>query len=383
MYKHIKSLTSMRGIAALIVVILHFSYYALPKTGSTLSNYSNFFKNGYLWVDFFFILSGFIMTHVYAEDFYSKISLDNYRSYLFSRFARIYPLHIFILSLFIGLEFIKFFLLNHSAFTGKFNLTALFANIFLLQAFDLNCPPLFWCNTYWNEPAWSISVEFVVYCIFPLLLFFLLRSSEKNDLIIYSFTLFSILLLITFTRGNLDSIIGIPSIARCGLECILGLITYKVYRRGNYRKYFNLNFLAIIAITWIIMIMHSYWHHWRSLHDWIVLPAFSILILAISVNNNGAISKFLNSRIMLYLGTISYSIYMVHWFIQELLKLFWIYGFHNELGKGFTEYEALTSLVVFLMMVLIAASLTYRFVEVPARNYLKSTILRKECIERQ
>ncbi|MEH1799487.1 MAG: acyltransferase [Nostoc sp.] len=378
MYKHIKSLTSLRGIAALFVVIHHFSYYTLPKTGSILSTYSDFFKNGYLWVDFFFILSGFIMTHVYVGDFSLKVNSFNYRSYLLSRFARIYPLHIFILSLFVGLEIIKIFLLHTSAFTGKFNLTALFANIFLLQAFDLNCPPLFWCDTYWNEPAWSISVEFVIYCIFPFLLFFLLRNSPKKDLIIYSFTLLSILLLIAFTRGNLDSIIGIPSIARCGLECVLGIITYKVYHRGNYKKYFNLNLLAIIAITWIILIMNYYWSYWRSLHDWLVLPAFCLLILAFSVNNNSVISKFLSSQLMLYLGTISYSIYMVHWFLQELLKIFWPYEFHNAFGKGFTEYETLTSLGLFLMIVLLTASLTYRFVEVPARNYLKSTIFAKQ-----
>lgn len=378
MYKHIKPLTSLRGIAALFVVIHHFSYYTLPKTGSTLSAYSDFFKNGYLWVDFFFILSGFIMTHVYAGDFSLKVNLSNYRSYLLSRFARIYPLHIFILFLFVGLEIIKIFLLDTSAFTGKFNLTALFANVFLLQAFDLNCPPLFWCDTYWNEPAWSISVEFVIYCIFPFLLLFLLRNSPKNDLIIYSFALISILLLIAFTRGNLDSIIGIPSIARCGLECILGIITYKVYYRGNYKKYFNLNLLVIIAISWIILIMNYYWNYWRSLHDWLVLPAFCLLILSLSVNKNGVISKFLSSRLMLYLGTISYSIYMIHWFLQELLKIFWLYEFHKAFGKGFTEYETLTSLGAFLMIVLLTASLTYRFVEVPARNYLKSTIFAKQ-----
>ncbi|MBD2208302.1 acyltransferase [Nostoc linckia FACHB-104] len=375
MYKHINSLTSLRGVAALFVVIHHFSYYTLPKTGSTLSTYSNFFHNGYLWVDFFFILSGFIMTHVYARDFSAKVTSDNYRSYLLSRFARIYPLHIFILSLFVGLEIFKTFLIHHSAFTGKFNLTALFANIFLLQAFDLNCPPLFWCNTYWNEPAWSISVEFVIYCIFPFLLFFILKNNYKNDLMIYLSTLVGILLLITFTRGNLDSIIGVPSIARCGLECVLGIITYKVYRRGNYQKYFNLNLLAIIAITWIMLIMHNYWHHWRSLHDWLILPGFSLLILAVSGYNNGVISKFLNSQLMLYLGTISYSIYLVHWFIQDVIKFVWGYKFNEIFGQGFTRLENFFALGVFMMITLLAASLTYKFVEVPMRNYLKSKLL--------
>ncbi|BAY10597.1 acyltransferase family protein [Calothrix sp. NIES-2098] len=375
MSKHINSLTSLRGVASVVVVIHHFSYYTLPKTGSTLSTYSNFFHNGYLWVDFFFILSGFIMTHVYARDFSTKVISDNYRSYLLSRFARIYPLHIFILALFVGLEIVKTFLLHHSAFTDKFNLTALFANVFLLQAFDLNCPPLFWCNTYWNEPAWSISVEFVIYCIFPFLLFVLLRSNYKNDLLMYVSSLLGILLLVTFTRGNLDSIIGVPAIARCGLECVLGIITYKVYRRSNYQKYLNLNLLAIIAITWIMLIMHNYWHHWRSLHDWLILPAFSLLILAVAVSNKSVISKFLNSQLMLYLGTISYSVYLVHWFIQELIKFFWSYEFNEIFGQSFTRLENFLALGVFLIITLLVASLTYKFVEVPMRHYLKSKLL--------
>lgn len=80
---------------------------------------------------------------------------------------------------------------------------------------------------------------------------------------------------------------------------------------------------------------------------------------------------------MLYLGTIFYSIYMVNWF-QELLKTFWIYKFHHVFGKSFTEYEVLTSLGVFLMIIILDASLTYKFVEVSMRNYLKSTIFAKQ-----
>jgi len=76
-------------------------------------------------------------------------------------------------------------------------------------------------------------------------------------------------------------------------------------------------------------------------------------------------------------GTISYSIYMVHWFVQELLKLLWLYNFHEVFGTIFTNYQALTSLGLFLMIVLLSASLTYRFIEVPERNYLKSTIVGK------
>jgi peptidoglycan/LPS O-acetylase OafA/YrhL len=233
MDKQIGALTSLRGIAALIVVVHHFAYYTLPQTGKFLSSYSNFFKNGYLCVDFFFVLSGFIMAYVYANIFYEQVDKSGYWKYLRARFARIYPLHLFTLLVLVGLELVKMTAGGGSAFTDKFNLTALAANIFLLQAFDLSCPPLFWCSTYWNEPAWSISVEFVIYILFPFILHSILRLKPRGDLVVYVCTLLALFLLIKFTRGNLDSIIGLPSIARCSLESILGIITYKVYQRIN------------------------------------------------------------------------------------------------------------------------------------------------------
>lgn len=383
--KHIKPLTSMRGIAALSVAILHFSYYALPKTGAILSSYSAFFYNSYLWVDFFFILSGFIMTHVYFRNFSSGVSLDKYGSFLLSRFARIYPLHIFVLLLFIGLEIVKIFLPDTAPFTGSFNLKALFANIFLLQAFALDCPPLFWCNTYWNQPAWSISVEFVIYCVFPFLLVKLLKSKSKNDLLIYATSLV-ILLLVTLTRGNLDTVIGIPAIARCGLECILGIITYKIYHQGNYQKYWDTHFLMIIALCWILLIMNFNWGDSRlarSLHDWIVLPAFSLLILSLSRKNSSLVSKLLSSSLMVYLGTISYSIYMIHWFFQESLNVFWNYKFHVSFGSNFNEYQSFIALGIFLFTILSSASLTHKFIEVPMRNSLKSKLFPKQSLYHQ
>ncbi|MGH1396830.1 MAG: acyltransferase family protein [Trichormus sp.] len=382
--KNIPPLTSIRGIAALSVVILHFSYYALPKTGEVLSSYTDFFYNSYLWVDFFFMLSGFIMSHVYFTYFSSSVNLHKYGSYLLSRFARIYPLHIFVLLLFIGLEIIKIFLPNAEPFTGKFNLLALFANVFLLQAFALDCPPLFWCNTYWNEPAWSISVEFVIYLIFPFLLVKLLSKHQNHDLLIYVCS-FVLLLFVTLTRGNLDTVVGIPSIARCGLECILGIITYKVYQKGSYQKYWHNNLLTIIALSWIIVVFNFGWGDSRlirSVHDWIVLPAFSLLILSLSGKNNGFIAKYLNSSFMIYLGKISYSIYMIHWWLQELIKTWWFYNFNNSFGSKFNEYECLLSLGIFIGVVLLIASLTYRFVEIPMRNSLKYRLLAIQSLHR-
>lgn len=370
MNNQIGALTSLRGIAATVVVILHFAYSTLPAAGMILSRHTRFFRDGYLFVDLFFILSGFIMTHVYLESFLMGVNKQNYWTFLRARFARIYPLHLFTLGILVGLELLKLGLPNFQAFTGNFNLTALIANVFMLQAFDFNCLPLLWCKSSWNEPAWSISVEFLIYCIFPFILFALLKSKPKTDWIIYISTLIALLLLIRFTRGTLESIIGIPSIARCGLECVIGILTYKAYQWGKYQSNLNFKLLELGSTLLVIGLMHK-WIRSRVIFDWVTLPAFSLLILSLASTTNGFISNILNSRPLLYLGTISYSIYMVHWCLIQFLETFWLYQFQVPFGSGFDQSSCLLALGLFTPISLVAAACTYHFVEVPMRNILK------------
>ena len=370
MNRQIGALTSLRGIAATVVVILHFAYSTLPAAGVILSQHTRFFRDGYLFVDLFFILSGFIMTHVYLDNFLMGVNKSNYWTFLRARFARIYPLHLFTLGVLVGLELLKLFLPNFQAFTGKFSIGALVANVLMLQAFDFNCPPLLWCKSTWNEPAWSISVEFLIYCIFPFLLFALLKTKPKTDWIIYLVTLMMLLALIKVTKGSLESIIGIPSIARCGLECVMGIITYKAYRWGRHQPNLNFKFLQIGSTLLVIGLMHK-WNPSRVMLDWVTLPAFSLLIFSFSNSTNGFISKIVNSRPLLYLGTISYSIYMVHWCLIQFLETFWLYKFQVPFGIGFDSNSRLLALGLFTPISLVAAAFTYHFVEVPMRNLLK------------
>ena len=370
MNKQIGALTSLRGIAATVVVILHFAYSTLPEAGVILSRHTRFFRDGYLFVDLFFILSGFIMTHVYLESFLMGVNRSNYWTYLRARFARIYPLHLFTLGVLVGLELLKLSLPNSQAFTGKFSVGALVANVLMLQAFDFNCPPLLWCKSTWNEPAWSISVEFLIYSVFPFLLFALLKTKPKTDWIIYIVTLIALLLLIRFTKGTLESIIGIPSIARCGLECVMGIITYKAYQWGRHQRNLNFKLLQLGSTLLVLGLMHK-WNRSRVILDWVTLPAFSLLIFSLSSSTNGFISKILNSRPLLYLGTISYSIYMVHWCLIQFLETFWLDRFQVPFGSGFDSNSCLLALGLFTPISLITAACTYHFVEVPMRNILK------------
>ncbi|MCW5313988.1 acyltransferase family protein [Nostoc sp. KVJ3] len=314
MVKHIKALTSLRGVAAILIVIHHYVGCVIPNFDKSIALYSKFFFNGYLCVDFFFILSGFILTHIYANNFVTKVSIHNYRQFLYSRFTRIYPLHIFMILLFLGVEFLKlgFFLFKSKSifdptnqsflpFTDTQKIVALFNNIFMIQVLDLKSPQLFGDNTSWNEPTWSISAEWIAYLLLPLLLFFLVKLPRIYDLVIYLTLLMCLFLLIKFTYGHLN-FLGIPAISRCTLEAIIGIITYKVYYIGNFRKYLGHNFTVFLSLLCIFFIMHY------DYQDILIVAAFSILILSVSINtkNNSIILNALKYSLVIYLGTIKF-----------------------------------------------------------------------------
>jgi peptidoglycan/LPS O-acetylase OafA/YrhL len=245
----------------------------------------------------------------------------------------------------------------------------------MIQALDLNSPPLFGDRTYWNEPAWSISAEWIAYLLLPLLLFFLLKLPKIYDLVIYLSSLICLLFLIKFTYGHLD-FIGIPSIGRCILEGIIGILTYKVYRNSNYQKFLGLNFTVILLLLWILIVMHY------DYHDILIIPAFSLLILSVSINtkNNNIILNILNSSFLIYVGTISYSIYMVHWFIQKSISLIYKSIFHVNFGTNFSIYQSVLILVLYILVVTLTASVTHKFVELKIQHYLKTTRFAKEYI---
>src|SRR5882724_4992502 len=86
----IRPLTSIRGIAAMAVVAYHFRDNFTEKF--YLDGITLLFSRGYLWVDFFFLLSGFILSHVHAEEFIRGPA--PYRTFLVKRIGRVYPLHV-------------------------------------------------------------------------------------------------------------------------------------------------------------------------------------------------------------------------------------------------------------------------------------------------
>src|SRR5215469_14862557 len=102
----IAALTSLRGVAAVGVLLLHFR----NQFGPTINpdRFTHFFVRSYLFVDFFFILSGFVIALSYGSMFSRGINLRDYIAFLIKRLARIYPLHIVLLVGFVVSESAKY-----------------------------------------------------------------------------------------------------------------------------------------------------------------------------------------------------------------------------------------------------------------------------------
>ena len=152
------SLTSLRGIASLWVVIGHISW-TLPSASLILI--LPIIRQGYLAVDFFFILSGFVLAHAYRM--HTMDTLGDYLKFCRARIVRIFPIHIFTLIVFGLIYFI--FLKNGITLPGIYDGKAFWAEFFLLHI-----TPLFDQNYFfaWNYPSWTLVFEVWYFIIIAL-----------------------------------------------------------------------------------------------------------------------------------------------------------------------------------------------------------------------
>ena len=159
------ALDSWRGIAACIIALIHF-HVGVNNHVSELS----FFGGAFLFVDFFFALSGFVIFANYARRLRDGFG---FWRFMWLRLGRLYPLHIAILLVFIGFEWIQVLLPGFGALAvnepfsqeGE-SLQFIAANIILVHALGFFNDGI----QAFNQPSWSISTEFYSYALFAVLL---------------------------------------------------------------------------------------------------------------------------------------------------------------------------------------------------------------------
>jgi peptidoglycan/LPS O-acetylase OafA/YrhL len=349
-------LESLRGVAALIVVFLHIKW-ANPLTSLL------FFRNGYLMVDLFFVLSGFVICHNYGRKIGNTGDVGHF---MFLRFGRLYPLHLFCLIIFLGIEVakyigqLKFNLVPYatSAFSIN-NASSFVANLLLVQTF---CPSAI---VTFNVPSWSISAEFYTYLVFAAVI--LTFPGKKPVLLVSGFlVLLAAFLLIFFGVSGVTELTG-WSFLRCVLGFFTGVLAYHLYGRFHPTiSRWSGSGKIIVMLLSVLAVFMSFEENAR-LDGILVLPVFLALIVTIAAEPPGVITKMLGRAPLRWLGRVSYSIYMMHLMVLMLVSRCFAFT-QSHFNPVYRNGLGLAFVFLAVALVLMISQLTYQWIEVPYRK---------------
>ena len=351
---YIRPLNAVRGLSALVVVLFHVSnLHYFPKIDLSA------FSNGYLAVDMFFILSGFVLMHVYSGKFES-ITDRKYYSFMVSRFARIYPVHFAMLAVLLALELLKLYL-HLPAFTEYKSIPSLFTSLLMIQAWHIH--PI----NPWNGVAWSISAEWFCYFLAPLFIAFW-DKFKTLTLGLFLYFIPAVFLVLYAASIHSYELTTEGGVVRIVIEFLMGLSAYGAYAELK-KKNLNPRRIDTLAMGLGVLLLTSHYTHAHPIGIIYLCGAF---ILTCSLST-GVFSRLMSSKPLHYLGEISYSMYLVHsvlWYnlFSRLIPILPHQNFALEFG----------SLGALMGVTIVCAALTYHCIEKPAREWLKAALARNK-----
>ena len=375
-------LDSWRGIAACLVALFHLDAY------SHLYDVP-FLRNAWLFVDFFFVLSGFVIAANYQDRLLEGFGVARF---LLLRLGRLYPLHFAMLMLFIAFESLKVLRrMFIPAALWSVNPVAPFstpqeapgtivANLLLVQSlhvFDFLT---------WNVPSWSISTEFYTYVVFAVCLIGLRRRAWIALLIAM---IGSPVLIAVLSEHNMNTHYD-WGIIRCIYGFAAGVLSWAVYRRWNEKlgRWLSGSLAEWGALGLVVAFVSTAGTTPVS----IAAPYLFALVVLVFAFEAGTASALLRRRPLVFLGTISYSIYMTHVFVERRL-----FDAANALGKlshidpfthrglngqdyyflGARLWHGDVAYAIYLAMIIAMSYFTYRWIERPGREWVRNRLQRR------
>ena len=356
----LQSLTPLRGIAALWVVLYHYAAQYLPALST--DGFTHLLDEGYLAVDLFFMLSGFVLTHVYWRVFTEPVR-GSYGRFLLARVARLYPLHLFVLSLFVAtalasrmVEYATTGTYQAVSVEGSRSLTALVANLFMLQGLKAS-------ELSWNYPSWSISVEFIAYLGFPLALPWLWRARRSSKILLALALVVALAGLAAMTGDDFDQWDGPLTLLRCVPEFLLGSLLYAAFERQSWRWLAKRDSALVGLVVALLLLLHL------GISDFLVILLFPVLILA-AVANQGRAAALLNTAPLVWLGELSYALYLFHGLVQFVTTQLLSAAGHDS-RDDLTLAASLAIMATMLAASLVCAAYAHRGIETAGRRRLR------------
>ena len=378
----IRALAGARAIPPSLLVLYH---YHEAHGYQNVRLFDVFVAKGYLWVEFFFALSGFILVHVYGRresPSPPKAGEGNrfaYLDFLKTRLARLYPLHL--ATLLIMLAMVVFFrwLAARGGYTSIYDLPgyhpytsfwSFIGNLFLVQAWHL------YPRLSWNGVSWFVSVEWFLCLIFPLYLW-IARGRMWSALALMAFGLGLLYALIRISKHGLDITYDFGVVRGIG-DFAAGVALAMLYRelrpRGDaLSDHWHSAAQLFVFAGLLYAIYHTGWSH-TPLDYWLLPPMFALIFTL--AFDRGILARVFQSQPLRLLGEWSFAIYMGQTTFLQLLRVFEQRVYPDPSPEWVRTIHVLEPTALVILCTAWGA-LLYYVVERPANGWLRSKWLRK------
>lgn len=307
-------------------------------------SYLGFSKSGFRGVDLFFVLSGFVLMHANGGDF-ERVSSAALRRFAILRFTRIYPLNTVVLGLILALVLLcpSYWAAYASRYSGLgFFETLTLSNRWLIKE-----------SGSWNGPTWSLSYEVMAYAMFPFLTYYIRKEHSALRCISYICALLGISAGYQYATGHAtDNPVFRLAIIRAVLTFASGVVLYR------------LSYLMVIqranALAWICCFLIALFTAVPRLG--LLMPFAFAGVVIISTYQGVRLNKLLSSRISMFFGNVSFSLYLVHYTFIWVLA--WLLSTHRVAASSAWP---LTVLAVAVSTGLAVA--LHSYIEVPSQRF--------------
>lgn len=368
----IRALTGLRIFAALWVVVFHFSFTPALSTEWFWRPFTPLVEQGALGVDLFYVLSGFVITLTYVDKMGARSTGRLTVGFWWARICRIWPVYVTATTVFGVWLLIK---AAHSppgtmiAYQTVQPVVDVWHYLEQLAMVQLWHRP-FIDGSSWDGPAWSISAEWLAYVTFPLVVLLLWRLRRAHPAVtgVLAVALMVPFAWICWSTGNPYH--AWTWLLRIMLGFAAGALTCLTVRRISRTPRVELlaAVLATVTIAAAVAVL------WASAHrtpageyGGVVVLLFPLLVGSLALSSRGP-SRFLATRPAVHGGRISYSLYLIHVLVFEVL---WTAMTHFPgIAPGSTAYRFVVPGA--LLAALLLAHLSYRFLEEPARLALRA-----------
>lgn len=335
-----KDIDGLRAISVLLVLFYHLHWH--------------FVKSGYIGVDIFFIISGYLITsHILKE--LESTNTFNFKHFYIKRIKRIVPALMLVLIVASILVFFIFYQTDIKTFFHSVIATLLFSsNIYFWRYFDAD---LYFSGHGSRLPllhTWSLGIEEQFYIAWPIFLYFIFKKTNNRWMtgITFSIALISFFCYVAFNK-NVNFVYFSP-VTRA-FELLIGALVcmLQTKKRTIISDAFK-NFISFVSLLSIIFCA-CFLNLNKLSGIFVLIPCISAaLLIGIGENTSYFTNKILSCSPMVFIGLISYSIYLWHWPLIAIT---------NYLGYSLNFSRSMMIIVASIFL----ATLTWQYIEKPFR----------------